>query len=391
MIKHIFKLVWNQRRKYFILWLELLVMFMILYAGNVSLIRSIRYISEGVGSNIENVQLLNIQHNNDKEKSKVQNQLFELKRQLENHPSVEAVTVSCNASPYIWSSSSSYLTYGEKKRVVHCRMADEDFNKVMGMELIKGRWFDAKDTSKAIAPLIICQNAVNRIFGNGDPIGKEVEYWDQKWKIIGVISHMKRNDYETSFPTIIMPITRSNWLDWKRTNFLLKLKPNSYIVPKELKSNVFSTINPADFNIVESALLKHKKSEANKGSRNEVLMTIIIIAFLIFNIVLGLIGIVSNSVNRRVSELGIRRALGSNSIGLKQLIIGEMWVITFLAFIPGLIIILNGELLSGRPNENMVLCILFSFLAMLLFVTISALYPAIKASRVQPALALKGD
>jgi putative ABC transport system permease protein len=107
----------------------------------------------------------------------------------------------------------------------------------------------------------------------------------------------------------------------------------------------------------------------------------------------GIYGVLSHSVSRRSAEFGIRMALGARRMDVLAQVLREGLALTILGLVPGVAASLAlGKLLSSslfgvRPIEPL---ILGSLVLLLLFVALLACYmPARRATRVDPAVALR--
>ncbi|MDR2966568.1 MAG: ABC transporter permease [Methanobacteriaceae archaeon] len=102
-----------------------------------------------------------------------------------------------------------------------------------------------------------------------------------------------------------------------------------------------------------------------------------------------------SSVNSRVRELGVLKAVGWSNKQVIGMIIGESMVISFVAWIIGAIIsvLLIGDVFSNSLYHDIVWDIIWIFLRTLAIVIIigiiGCLYPAYKASKISPIEALR--
>ena len=78
----------------------------------------------------------------------------------------------------------------------HIRAVSHDYLQTMGVRLIAGRWFDARDDAAAPPVIIVNRLVVQRLFGNENPVGQLVhldgrmEFAPQQ--IIGVVEDMRQ-------------------------------------------------------------------------------------------------------------------------------------------------------------------------------------------------------
>jgi putative ABC transport system permease protein len=124
-------------------------------------------------------------------------------------------------------------------------------------------------------------------------------------------------------------------------------------------------------------------------------MPTILGGFLVFNVALGLFGVLWYSINRRRSELGLRRALGASSTAVNRQILGEALVLATFAIAVGVVLAIQAPLL-GLMGDSVstaayMLAILGSAALIYLLTLGCAWYPAYLASQVHPAEALHDE
>ncbi len=124
-------------------------------------------------------------------------------------------------------------------------------------------------------------------------------------------------------------------------------------------------------------------------------LTVAVNIFLLVNVFLAMIGTFWFRVNRRRSELGLRMAIGSSRIDLKRLVIGESLIILTIAAIPALLICLNMayiDLLSTEVMEvtfgRLLTVSLLTWGILAGIITLAVWYPSHKAAHLEPAEAL---
>ena len=116
--------------------------------------------------------------------------------------------------------------------------------------------------------------------------------------------------------------------------------------------------------------------------------------FLVFNVALGLFGVLWYSINRRKSEFGLRRALGSGKALISWHVLGEALALATLAIVIGLIVAVQMPVLGLDPAisvEIYVMAMVTAAVAVYLLVFLCALYPSRLAMRIQPARALHDE
>jgi putative ABC transport system permease protein len=120
------------------------------------------------------------------------------------------------------------------------------------------------------------------------------------------------------------------------------------------------------------------------------LLFLIICGFLIFNVALGLFGVVWQNINKRKQEIGVRRAMGATKLGIRGQIIGEIAVLATLSLILGVFFAVQFPLLKvfNLPASVYIIAILMAIVFIYLIVFICSFYPSLLAARLHPAVAL---
>jgi putative ABC transport system permease protein len=139
--------------------------------------------------------------------------------------------------------------------------------------------------------------------------------------------------------------------------------------------------------------MEAKKQFVNAETHIEVVMVGFFALFLIVNIVLGMIGIFGYSVKVRKSEMGIRRAVGSSSQKVHQLLLFESWSLTLLSMVPALLLLIQIPLLDLFPIESplFIKALVVSVGSIFILVSASVYYPAFLASKTPAATALQEE
>jgi len=122
-------------------------------------------------------------------------------------------------------------------------------------------------------------------------------------------------------------------------------------------------------------------------------MMLTVCAFLIFNVILGLFGILWSTINQRKGEIGTRRALGATKALIAGQFIGEVVVITTFALLLGSFFAIQLPILGVFGIENIIYfkAIIVAVFLIYFLVIICAFYPSWQASKIHPAVALHAD
>jgi len=237
-----------------------------------------------------------------------------LKRKMENHPDVEAVSASARL-PGRWRIDAKVIPEGISEKEAWTMQAfgtDYDFCRVLDMEMKLGRPF-SKDFHDENS-FIINQCAVERL-GWDNPIGKELTVDNKKGQVVGVIK-------DFNFNKLFYPISPSVvYLEKDNLNYLLvevlSTEKISAVV-EHLKTNWKILAPNVPFEFYELEDYWHSLYFSETTLITEIIGSVGAIA--IFFSCLGLLGLASYSVRKRTKEIGIRKVLGASEAGIIALL-----------------------------------------------------------------------
>lgn len=208
--------------------------------------------------------------------------------------------------------------------------ADENYCATYGIPIITGRYFrDNRDTLN----LVINESAV-KAFGWKEPeeaIGKRVFFpGNFPMNIVGVVKDFHSASMKDKIqPTVISHVSLN-----KRYRFLsFKLRPGNVAGSIEALRKKWSVLLPGsafEYGFIDDTLARLYQSEIRlkKASQLATILALVIV-------VLGVVGLVSLSVQKRTKEIGIRKVLGATIPSICYLFIKD--------FLP---IMIFGSLLS---------------------------------------------
>ncbi|MGE7775602.1 FtsX-like permease family protein [Chitinophaga sp. NPDC101104] len=386
MLQHLLTLIWNKKRQHFLLFLELFVSFMVLFAVFTMLVYNYNNLRTPRG--FEYRKVLSITASARMPDGAPRDSLTvvseQLKRSLETMPGVAAVTYVSSNSPYTISSMSDNISYNNISAQPETYWADDDFAKTVQAEMRRGRWYSRQDAASGRRPVVINEALAEVFFGTEDPIGKILP-GDRL--IVGVVGNMKdKGDYAEVSPGMYQRID-SGFQD----KFLVKLSANA---APSTESQIYKNIMhhlPGSSTEIEK--LEDKRVVRNRLALVPVILMLVISGFLVLNVALGIYGVVWYSVSRRRGELGLRKAVGATEGAITWQIVGEALVLTSLPLLLGVILAVQFPLLHlfDISASIYIVSILLSMAFLYLLVTLCALYPGRQAAKIYPAVALHED
>jgi putative ABC transport system permease protein len=269
-----------------------------------------------------------------------------------------------------------------------------EYFRTMKIPLLSGRTYDARDRTDGPKVAIVNQAFAKRYFANGDPLGKRVGFGCEEKEglcraIVGVVGNIRQESItDEVVPEMYLPSTQM-----RMNGVTLLIRTTSD--PRDLSRSVRNAVLAIDKNqpLYEVKTLAQRVDEGVAASRS---LTLLFTAFALLGLILGAVGIygiVSYSVTQRTHEIGIRMALGATARNVLSLIVknGLVLVLTGIVIGVGSAFMLTrflATLLFGvQPTDSVTFVIVsavFFVIAM-----IAALIPALRATRVDPLIALR--
>lgn len=278
--------------------------------------------------------------------------------------------------------------------------SDEDYLSTAGFELNSGRNISYQDVSMNRNVVVIGDEIAGKLFKNGaDPLNKKISIGNGKFLVIGILKK-KGSAINSSDNLCILPASnvRQSFPAPNR-DFSINVSPENSSMTESMEGysealfrsvRRLNVIDESDFNIIKSDFLSNIFKD---------LISIVLIAATIIGVVtlagaaIGLMNIMLVSVTERTTEIGIRKAIGARSNVIKQQFLFEAILICQLGGILGIILgILIGNIVSLIMKSDFLIPWLWMIAGVALcFLVglISGYYPAQKASRLDPIVALR--
>ncbi len=218
--------------------------------------------------------------------------------------------------------SNGYLPQGyTSPMVINVVDVDDNFMSTYGVSLVKGRSFSEQVASDKQAYMV--NEALAKRLGWGDPIGKEIDRNGRHT----VIGEVKDFNYSSLYNPIAPLIITNNPESGGFSYLSIKVAPGDLLKTMASIQKVwqqFAPTVPFEYRFLDREFDYVYKADI---SFHEAFVAFSCLA--IFVALLGLLGLVSYSVELRRKEIGIRKVLGSSVPGILSLLSREYlkWVI----------------------------------------------------------------
>jgi predicted permease len=329
---------------------------------------------------------------------------------LRRLPAVEsAAAAATGVPPY----SGAELTFdmaglpspGAKIRV---NLVSDAYFSTIGIPLLKGRYFDAADVTRAAPVAVVTEDMVKKYLPPGqDPIGGQIRLdlpteglppgfvkppqTSNAYQIVGVCGTVRNSGLrDQPEPAVYVPVSH---LFPPGMMFAIRTKSDPLALSNGARQAV-SAVDPSQ-PIAFVRSLEDLLSNAVAYPRFATFLFGIFGAIGLTLACTGIFSVVSYTVSRRTREFGIRMALGATPGNVLRLILGSTGRVLIIGFALGAILsLVSGRALAGKlegigvASPSMLLAII-SVLVVAAF--LACAIPARSATKVQPVDALRHE
>lgn len=345
----------------------------------------------------------------DRDGEKLYEDYEELRRRIELRPEVEAASLSMNSTPYNGSNSGvRYLVDSIfSAGYVICRRVSPEFPKVFRWRGMKGETPEELGEIIKRGDVLVSDNLLHFSTDNPRPM---TEYVGRKIVL----------DYDTAHPATvgasIVPVRYNDYMQGEMNRTVVSGIPRSYFgvggeFSVRVKANMdegFIEALMADADIQLRAgnlFITNVESfddvrEAHQhGTETQIRNMIFIMAFLLVNIFLGLLGTFWFRTRQRSRDIAIRLVSGATKGDIFRLLISEGLVLLTIATPVALLADLNiahaelNQYYEGEYLEwgRLLICGGVTYLLIALMIALGISIPAWRAMKIDPAVALRDE
>jgi putative ABC transport system permease protein len=278
---------------------------------------------------------------------------------------------------------------------------DELFLNAKGYEIDKGRYFTPQEVEQGTNVAVLGPDVVKKIFSEKeDPLGEYVSMSGIRYRVVGTLKTKGQSMLMSSDRVILLPLMNAKrnfiGIDWSWDIGVTVASVDQLEPAIDEARGTFRSIRRLaageedDFEITKSDQLANELFSQLKYIRFAAVLVGIIT---LFGAAIGLMNIMLVSVTERTMEIGVSKALGATKSVIRQQFLTEAIVICLIGGLLGIVLgILIGNLVSLVLGGSFIIPwvwiaggIAFCYVVGL----ISGLYPAVKASNLDPIEALR--
>jgi putative ABC transport system permease protein len=332
---------------------------------------------------------------NFKSGEEVSQYLGELTRRVAALPGVEAVGLS-DTLPLgrnrTWGAGAVGVDYKDGEwPLAFPRLIDPHYLQAMRIPLVAGRNFDEGFNPKAGKAVIINESLARRLWPDQDPLGRKIRVNGES-TVIGVVADVRHSSLEESGGNEMYLDCRQLG-DWSAMEMVVRsARPSDSLVPevRAALTGFDPGVPTGEFRALDRLI------DDAVGPRRLITRLLGFFSALALSLAaIGLYGVMAFAVTQRRQEIGIRMAIGAQRGDILQMILhGGLKLVAIgvtagLAGSLALTRVLQGQLFGISSYDPLT----FAGIAALLtaVATLACLLPALRATRVDPMVALRAE
>ncbi len=390
MIKHLFKMIWNRKKRNFLIIIEIFFSFIVLFAVGSMFFYGLKNYARPLGFSYKNVWDLKMRWGED-DTGRIE-VIERILSEMHDFPEIKNLGWVSSNTPYTGNVWQSGIKVNGRSHRFYIFYGDDDLASVLDFDLIEGRWFSREDDASNAKPVVINRRFKEALFGSEPGAGKTYQGEKYEYIVVGVIEDYRYQGEFASAQNVVFE-RNTTWDPIEGVSHIIfSVREGTAVKFEEnLMKKISSVAKDWTFNIEK---LEDRRRSYFQGQLIPLAIGGLVAGFLVFNVALGLFGILWQSISRRRGEIGLRRAMGANSGQVSKLIWGETVVVATFGIILGAFAAIQVPIMGFFGSAGMgiyVSAILFSALLIYIIVSTCAVYPGYLASAIQPADALHDE
>jgi putative ABC transport system permease protein len=279
---------------------------------------------------------------------------------------------------------------------------------IHSLRLAEGRFFSEADDESSATVCVLGESAKVNLLGYGPAVGKFIKTNDTWLQVVGVLHEQLMAGAQSSGGSmqdinniVYMPINTLRYRYWDQAESMkddldgielrLRADADSIEVSKVVTSVLANTHhNVQDFSVtIPAALLAQQQ-------RTQTIFTYVMVAIAAISLLVGGIGIMNivlATVLERTREIGIRRSIGARRLDIVRQFLTESVLISVGGGLLGIAFGFFLAWLIARTAEWKTIVttasVVIAFSVSVFVGVVFGIYPAVKASRINPIDALR--
>jgi preprotein translocase subunit Sec61beta len=273
------------------------------------------------------------------------------------------------------------------------RLVTAQYFEAMGMRLVAGRSFS--EPGRAAYPeVVLNEEFVRRYFAGTNPVGQLVGD-EPRYQVVGVVNNVRHGGLTAGVRAeYYVDLTRFGLTDAVRPHFVVRSAAAPAVLAPLIRSAVRSADRQLGVDLSQQTMSELVSASVARPRFNTFVLGAFAVVALVLAIV-GVYGVMSHAVTQRTREIGIRMAIGAAPSDVLAAVLRRSLTLTGIGAAMGLLAAAGltrylesmlFELTPLDPPTFVAVAVLFVAVGLL-----AACLPALRASRVDPLVALRHD
>jgi predicted permease len=285
----------------------------------------------------------------------------------------------------------------QRDQEVRLNQVSPGFFQTFGIGLLQGRAFTGNDNETAPKVALLNESAARFYFGDRNPVGEQLSFargpkaTPARYQVVGVVRDLRYSSLrEPDTRSVYLPMLQS--LD-QMGRLTLAVRGDGR--PTDLTNAVRNELRVAgtDILITDIATLDEQIDQSLLQERLVATLSLFFGVLALLLACIGLYGVISYTVARRINEIGIRLALGGTPANVLHMVLKESLMLVLAGVAVGVLAafatthLISSLLYGVSPTDPLTLA--GATLLMGAVAVLASLIPARRASRVDPMAALR--
>jgi putative ABC transport system permease protein len=343
----------------------------------------------------------------------------ELMRRLNAHPAVESSCITVYHAHYVWKNAQTALLVDSLQLGGYLRLVTPEYFRVFRVKAWNGGSPEqlVKAAGKDGTRVILTKRLGQHILSHSDPdaatdltpaVGRNVMVTNvsqDSVRIVAFCENQKYNEFTRTGAAVynIMDPIGDQWLDEGsigNIDFYFRVKEDADTPDflADFRKEMGPQLRVGNLYVEDVVPVATTRAAHLSANLSELYTYLTVSAFFLVNAFLAILGTFWFRTQERTEEMAVRLVVGSRPRQLMALLMGEGLLLVTLAYIPALIVayVLGAnDLLTTYPIEwSFVRFLISSVLTYVLLAAITVFsigFPARRAMRLNPAVALHGE